>query len=213
MKYRDSAPLNCSRVKTGQRFGKLVVLDRQSRSKHGILHILCKCDCGRRKFRPEFLVRTGGLVSCGCWRSKRHGMTHTQVHKIWSGMISRCICKTHPSYPRYGAKGIVICERWLRFENFFEDMGHPPRGLTIERNDSKGNYEPGNCRWATYTEQARNISTNHRVTFNGKTLCLAEWEEITGFLASTIRQRLKARWTPGDALMLPLRSRPRNRVA
>jgi len=97
-----------------------------------------------------------------------------------------------------------VCERWLKFENFLEDMGEPEQGMTIDRADNEGNYEPGNCRWATRKQQGRNTRANRRLTHNGQTLCLAEWAERTGILYQTIHKRICSYgWTVERALTTP----------
>lgn len=86
-----------------------------------------------------------------------HGMTGTRTYRSWESMKRRCLNPNERAFPNYGGRGITVCERWLAsFENFFADMGECPPGLTLDRRNNDGNYEPGNCRWATYSEQARN---------------------------------------------------------
>lgn len=107
-------------------------------------------------------------------------------------MKARCYNKAAINY---GGKGIKVCDRWMKFENFLEDMGERPRGLTIERIDSTKNYEPGNCRWATYGEQANNKSNNRLVTYKGKTLTAAQWARELGLRPKTVQQRLRRGWS------------------
>jgi hypothetical protein len=116
-------------------------------------------------------------------------------------MHRRCDNKTQDSYPLYGGRGIFVCERWSKFENFFEDMkiGYMEH-LTLDRIDSNGNYFPENCRWITKKEQARNRRTNKILTFKGQSKTLAEWAEITGFGYDIIKLRLRRGWSVNDAL-------------
>lgn len=128
-------------------------------------------------------------------RYERHGMTRTRTLNIWQGMISRCYNQNNPAYPEWGGRGITVCQRWRdSFLAFYDDMGEPPPGLTLDRYpDNNGNYEPENCRWGTRKQQARNTRRNRKFTLNGVTKSAAEWAEDLGISASTIysRHRLK----------------------
>ena len=124
------------------------------------------------------------------YRGKFQGITKTRFYKIWMGMNSRC---NDIKNVRYGGKGIRVCDRWLNFINFYEDMfPYYKDGLTIERINSNGNYTKENCRWATYKEQARNIKTNRLITYKGQTLVMRDWADKLEINYKTLSQRINA---------------------
>lgn len=135
----------------------------------------------------------------------RRGLT-TPEYKAWSEMFQRCGNPNNMRYARYGARGIRVCEKWLKFELFFEDMGlRPSPGHSLERINNDGNYEPENCKWATRKEQARNRRGNRIVEFNGRRATLAEWSELTGINYCCLRQRLcKMGWSVEATLTKPI---------
>lgn len=155
---------------TGQRFGQWTILQLSPVRQHRKAQWECVCDCGTEATVESRSLRTGNSTGCGCTRKyfKIHGMTETSEHGIWRSMIARCTNPKSKGYPRYGARGIKVCARWLEsFENFYIDMGQRPDNLTVERIDNNGNYEPGNCRWATRKEQVLNNSNSRIWTVDG----------------------------------------------
>lgn len=130
----------------------------------------------------------------------KNGFNGHPLSYIYYGMHARCYDKSHSSYGNYGARGIKVCERWHKMSNFVEDMGIRPEGTTLDRIDVNGNYEPSNCRWATYQEQARNTRANNNLTIDGVTKTVTEWAEYSQVTAGQIGRRVKAGWSHKDAV-------------
>lgn len=134
----------------------------------------------------------------------KHGKRRDRVYGIWTHVISRCRNPNDDAWPQYGGRGIQVAERWLRFENFYEDMGDPEPGQSIERIDNEAGYCKENCKWASRTEQNRNRRSCRFIEINGKRATVAEWAEIVGVKPHLIRVRLSAGWSEFDAVMTPL---------
>jgi hypothetical protein len=161
---------------TGKRFGRLAVIrviPRPPKIKSWTPFWRCKCDCGRRVTVGGAGLRCGEVKSCGCLRKEilekqqfsiTHGASIDQrkgrpvdaEYLVLQQMKQRCFNPKHAAYPGYGGRGITICKRWMKYENFLEDMGRRPSGLSIERINNDRGYSPGNCKWGTKSEQSRN---------------------------------------------------------
>src|SRR6266496_1247415 len=182
----------------GDRFGRWLVLERQSQPKPLEARLLCRCDCGTVRWVREGNVTRGVSRSCGCLkneatgaRRRTHGCSATPIYGVWLRMRDRCENPANQDWLRYGGRGIAVCAEWQRFETFARDMGPRPPGLEIDRIDNNGDYEPGNCRWATRLEQANNVSRNHLLEHDGVSLTVSEWSRRTGIKAQTILARLR----------------------
>lgn len=123
----------------------------------------------------------------------------TPEYQAWASMKHRCTNPNNKRWPRYGGRGIRVCEEWMSFENFFADMGPRPPGMSLDRIDNDGNYEPANCRWASVEDQNRNRSNVIHLTHEGETLCVAEWTRL-GLGKNTIYARLQRGWSVEEAL-------------
>jgi hypothetical protein len=196
---------------TGQTFGRLTVIERVAALNSNATW-RCRCECGGGKIVRGHALTRGATRSCGClYRehagnlNRTHSLTDTREYRAWSQMKGRCFNPRVEMYPHYGGRGITVCARWRdSFEAFLADMGHCPTGFWIERNDPDGNYEPGNCRWATPKEQQRNRRNTLRLTLNGRTQAIGDWAEETGLSVATIRGRCRMGW-PDERTLTTLR--------
>lgn len=138
----------------------------------------------------------------------KHGRSRTSEYNIWCAMLARCRNPTAAAFPHYGGRGIAVCDRWHTFENFLADMGLRPSGLTVERKDNAGIYEPGNCYWATRHAQACNRRSNIVVDYFGRSMVLKEAAEAAGLPYQTVHARVRYRgWSVIDALTRPVANR------
>lgn len=161
----------------GEKFGRLTVVSLLDERKHRYCAWLCHCTCGNDSVVTTSNLTMGRTKSCGCLRNEArtiagkiqgkrnvsHGLTNSREYSSWLAMKQRCLTPNNPKYPRYGGRGITICDSWVdSFQNFYNDMGERPHSMTIERVDNDGSSSPDTIFWATATMQARNRSNSNR---------------------------------------------------
>lgn len=197
------------RDRTGEVHGRLTVLRKSERR----LYYWCRCECGTEKEIAQTSLAMGTSKSCGCLRremvaakNRTHGMSKTPTYSTWLAVKARCLDPNSIGYAHYGGRGITICDRWsASYEAFLADMGERPTGMTLDRIDNSRHYEPGNCRWATQSEQMRNTRVNRLLTFRGVTQSMAEWADAVGLSYPVLQSRLDQRgWSVERALTTPL---------
>jgi hypothetical protein len=182
---------------SGERFGRLLVLQKNGYNKHHQLYWLCECDCGNRKNVLGCVLSRGDTNSCGCLAKEsiakvnyRHGMTKTPIYGLWHAMIQRCYDKNSHAYSRYGGRGINVCDKWQTFEGFYEDMGDKPKGKSLERLDNNGDYSPENVVWANAKTQSNNKRNNVVLEHNGKKQTMQQWCDELNLKIGTVWARL-----------------------
>lgn len=196
---------------TGSEFGRLTVLSAR-RTKSNRTAWLCLCKCGNEKTVQTADLRSGATTSCGCYQKQRaretqqkHDHYGTPIYRTWRNMKSRCLNPKIDMYLYYGGRGITVCDKWMDFLGFFEDMGPTyEKGLTIERIDVNGDYRKDNCKWATSAEQANNKTNNRIFTVDGETETLKNICMRRNAKYDRVRQRLDAGLTIDQALLLPV---------
>lgn len=188
----------------GRKFGLLTVLGRSER---GGSYWDCLCSCGSLKQVRSDHLKGEKVHSCGCQKGAliskkraRHGHARTDgqspTYNSWIAMRNRCNNPNHQSFPFYGARGIRVCESWMTsFETFLSDMGVRPDGMTLDRIDNDGHYEPSNCRWSEQPEQMQNQRHRVYVEHNGEKLLLTEAAKRMGIQENTLRMRLRRQAT------------------
>jgi hypothetical protein len=191
---------------TNQTFGKLIVIERASNG-NSRPHWLCQCECGNNIIVKGDSLRSGNTKSCGCLnkenllqRNTTHGMCKrgevSNTYRSWQSMRERCYYQAHKNFDTYGGRGITVCDEWKNsFEAFYKDMGECPKGYSLDRIDSNGNYELNNCRWATRKEQADNRRNSLKLTYLGRTDTLKNFSEEYNIPYTTVIDRLKRGWS------------------
>lgn len=200
---------------TGRTLGRWYVIKLHHTKLAGRTAWLCRCQCGRETPVDGCSLRRGASTQCDTCGHATHGLYQTREYKSWQAMMERCHSPRHKSYPRYGGKGITVCQRWRKsFSAFLKDMGPRPPKHSIERRNNSLGYTPDNCCWATATEQQRNTRKNRFLTFNGKTMCVAAWAEHVGIPPCTLRTRINTLgWSTERALTQPVRGQDVDRLA
>lgn len=172
---------------TGKRIGRWTVLGFiGAHPKQGDAMWLCRCECGTERVRSSRHFRSGSR-SCGCTHTKHGHMRRTNgvavgspTYRSWQGMIMRCHNPQRKCFEYYGARGITVCEQWHDFKNFLSDMGQRPEGLSLERINNDGNYEPNNCKWATRLEQTNNKRGNVVICRANRSMTVSQWADHLG---------------------------------
>ena len=207
---------------SGMRFGRLLAI-KKTRENYKSDYWLCKCDCGAEKeIRCDALLN-GRTKSCGCFlresakeRATKHGLNKSKIYGVFYAMHHRCENTKDVAYKYYGGRGISVCDEWSYgggFEKFYKwavENGYK-EGLTIDRINTDGNYEPKNCKWATRKEQQQNLRRNVKVLCDGETMTLAQASEKYGIPARTIYIRIKQGWNDDDAVKTEINSKYINR--
>ena len=196
---------------SGRVFGRLTVICRVKHSGKGV-RWFCKCSCGNEKQVAGNHLRSGSTVSCGCHaaestssRSFIHGRTKSTEYKSWSAMKQRCTNTRNAEFYLYGGRGVSVCNRWIdSFENFIKDMGNKPKGMSLDRIDTNGNYCPENCRWATDEQQNNNTRKNKFITHEGKTLSHTQWSKLLGGNPNLVYLRIREGWDDMSAVTTPV---------
>lgn len=196
---------------TGNKYGRLTVIKRIPNTLERTTRWLCKCDCGKLHEVNKNMLINGTTQSCGCYArelfmgnklKETHDESRTRLYRVWQSMKQRCYDKNTNGYKDYGARGITVCEEWLKYENFSKwakENGYQDN-LTIDRKDNSKGYSPDNCRWLTIKEQNRNKRYNHIIELNGEKHCMGYWSEKLKIPMSTIVNRTNRGCTPEEIL-------------
>lgn len=202
-RYGGCMPPPSNDIHPGLEFGVLTIVSRTPDKKW-----MCRCVCGRMREYTRRAIKFKKRERCCCLRSEGRNPRSMPEYTVYRCMIERCYSTSNKKYPRYGGRGITVCERWrLSFAAFLDDMGPRPKGrYSVGRKNNDGNYEPTNCRWETDEQQQRNTSHNRLVEYGGKLVPVVVASELSGIKTRTIRGRLSRGWSSQTAAQLPLRS-------
>lgn len=195
-------------------FKRWTVLSFVGRDKDGGAIVLCRCCCGVSKNVRVASLISGKSTSCGCLqkeivraRSTKHGKSRTRTYRIWQHILDRCCNENCAAFKYYGGRGITVCERWTKFENFLEDMGECPPSKSIDRIDNNDGYKKNNCRWTTQAEQCRNTRHNVYLAYLGETKTIAEWAKALNTRHDVLSWRIKHGWSIEKTVSTPVKNR------
>lgn len=212
MSEPNSTPLN-PRIKnlTGQVFGRLTIIEYAGSNRQGRALWRCRCKCGIETIVLGNSLLTGSAKACRHHGSIRHGHASaglkSRTYYAWSSMKKRC--KPHDkNHHIYSDRGISVCERWEKFDEFLADMGECPDGYELDRINNEKGYTPDNCRWADEITQRRNQRNIRMYEFNGQDMLLADWANKVGIPGNTLCQRLRrSKWSFEKAVTTPIKAR------
>lgn len=191
---------------TGQRFGRLTVIKETNRRANGSVLWECKCDCGNTVLVRSNHLRRGGVLSCGCYNRDiitKHGGKHNPLYHTLQCMRDRCYNTNAKEYKDYGERGIKVCDEWLNSYEAFRDWAMANgyrKGLTIDRINNDGDYEPSNCRWTDMKIQCRNRRSNVYIECDGERHCLSEWAELLREPYAKLASRHRRGWSDREIL-------------
>lgn len=191
----------------GQKFGKLTVIGDAGKNKNNHYLSLVRCECGKEYVTRDTELICGRVKCCRNCSNPRitHGLTHTKLFNVWQGIRGRCYCKNDDTYRLYGGRGITMCDEWRNdFKTFYDwatSNGYED-GLSIDRIDVNGNYEPSNCRWADRYVQANNRRNNHVIYYLGERYTLRQLARKFDISEHCLYYRLSHNWDLEKALKL-----------
>jgi hypothetical protein len=195
---------------TGQKFGKLTVVEYSGKSYNDYAQWLCNCECGNTRVVQGKRLRNGMTKSCGCLTTATHGMSYSRLYETYNKMKDRCSKPKTTGFNNYGGRGISVCEAWEQFDAFhiWAIKSGYNDNLTIERIDVNGNYCPENCCWITKAAQQRNKRNTQYLTAFGETKTVKDWSEDSRCTVSyeALRNRIKSGMNPEPAITLPRRN-------
>lgn len=210
-------------VQAGSVIGRWVVLGKSAprfvgENRKALPYWSCRCTCGVVRDVSQHSLRQGTSKSCGCLNREASSMTHKKhgdykspEYKTWQSMLSRCRNQSNPRFNQYGGRGIEVCQRWMDYASFLQDMGRRPSGRhSIDRIDNDKGYEPGNCRWALPHEQMTNRTITRLVEIDGEKIPLATLAKKYSIPANTLRARVLKGWPVQKALTHPVRAKRRS---